>query len=357
MNSTVNFLIGCYSQPLGDMAGNGEGICSASINLSTGEMSDPVCIAPCINPSYLAWSSDTNTLYATREVVRPDTPALMSFTRSAGSQWRAKNTVNLSGESPCHISVDPSGRLLASAQYVSGDIAVFELANDGSIGALCRLIQHSGQGPNVARQEGPHAHYATFHCGTLLTADLGIDAVLGYSADVANCEVSETPAIRVQTSAGGGPRHLAVLPGSTTTYALCELSEEISQLKLEAGSASVIDALPAFSGTHNNTGAASAIKISPDQHHVYVSGRNQSVIACFEIEKTSGKLTAIGEVDSGGIGPRDFALSPDGKFLIAANQISNNLTSFKRDCDSGRLEATGHRIENGSPVCVLFQDE
>jgi 6-phosphogluconolactonase len=97
-----------------------------------------------------------------------------------------------------------------------------------------------------------------------------------------------------------------------------------------------------------------AIKIAPDQRHLYVSGRTQSQIAAFEIDQESKQLKALACVDTGGISPRDFSITPDGSFLVIANEKSDSVTSLRRDKATGLLEPTGYGIDVGSPVCILI---
>jgi 6-phosphogluconolactonase len=53
-----------------------------------------------------------------------------------------------------------------------------------------------------------------------------------------------------------------------------------------------------------------------------------------------------------GVKPRDFCIDPTGKFLVVANQDSDNLVIFKRNLQAGTLTATGKPVEVGSPVCL-----
>jgi 6-phosphogluconolactonase len=39
---------------------------------------------------------------------------------------------------------------------------VLPILADGALGEMTALVQHKGRGPNPERQEGPHAHSATF---------------------------------------------------------------------------------------------------------------------------------------------------------------------------------------------------
>jgi 6-phosphogluconolactonase len=52
--------------------------------------------------------------------------------------------------------------------------------------------------------------------------------------------------------------------------------------------------------------------------------------------------------------PRNFGIDPTGRFLLAANQDSNDISVFKIDQQSGRLESTGTMLKAPTPVCVKF---
>ena len=51
--------------------------------------------------------------------------------------------------------------------------------------------------------------------------------------------------------------------------------------------------------------------------------------------------------------PRNFAITPDGAFLLAENQNSDTIVTFKRESD-GTLTATGSVINVPAPVCLQF---
>jgi 6-phosphogluconolactonase len=52
--------------------------------------------------------------------------------------------------------------------------------------------------------------------------------------------------------------------------------------------------------------------------------------------------------------PRNFAIDPTGKFLLAANQESNNIVVFRIDAVTGALSPTGDTVEVPAPVCIIF---
>jgi 6-phosphogluconolactonase len=148
-------------------------------------------------------------------------------------------------------------------------------------------------------------------------------------------------------------RHLILTKDENTAYVLCELSEEVLVLKKEESDQwSLVSKIAPFT-PHDEGGAAAAIRLSPDEKFVYVSGRQQSVIVCLKVE-SDASLTAVQTISSGGLNPRDFNITADGKWLISANQDTNNVLSYRRNAESGELEAMGYSISTGNPVCIAF---
>ncbi|MFN2273010.1 MAG: lactonase family protein, partial [Anaerolineae bacterium] len=69
-------------------------------------------------------------------------------------------------------------------------------------------------------------------------------------------------------------------------------------------------------------------------------------------DQRDGTLTLIGHESTRGKTPRNFVIDPTGEFLLAANQDSDNVVTFRINADSGELAATGHSVEVPTPVCV-----
>ncbi|MDR3181066.1 MAG: lactonase family protein, partial [Prevotellaceae bacterium] len=59
------------------------------------------------------------------------------------------------------------------------------------------------------------------------------------------------------------------------------------------------------------------------------------------------------QVSTGGKGPRDFTITPDGHYVFVANQQTGNITIFKRNKNTGKLTATGKEIKSSAPVCLV----
>jgi 6-phosphogluconolactonase len=99
---------------------------------------------------------------------------------------------------------------------------------------------------------------------------------------------------------------------------------------------------------------AADIHLSPDERFLYATNRgNANDITCFSVGK-DGKLSFKQQLSTGGNGPRNFAISPDGQYLFVGHQLTDNIVIFKRDIKTGILTNTGKYIEVGAPVCLLF---
>ena len=235
------------------------------------------------------------------------------------------------------------------ANYGSGDVLVYKLNEKGVPIALLTRLYQAGQGANPDRQNAPHAHQAIFlkHSDQLAVVDLGSDRLhfYGYQGD----EFSATPEQSLRLAAGCGPRHLVFNQAEDRAYVVCELSEtvEILHKKDQWQWMQSVALYPAKASQQ----AAGAIRLSSDEKHLYVSARAQNQIVVFDVNEQG--LVHKAAIDCGGQFPRDMNLSPDGRWLVVANQHSNNLVSFERDLNTGLLTSKASLDKLDAPVCVM----
>ncbi len=74
----------------------------------------------------------------------------------------------------------------------------------------------------------------------------------------------------------------------------------------------------------------------------------------FEIDPRTGKLKQLEHVSTEGKWPRNFTIDPSGRFLLVANQHTDNVVTFSIDRKTGRLKPTGQITEIPIPVCLKF---
>ena len=97
------------------------------------------------------------------------------------------------------------------------------------------------------------------------------------------------------------------------------------------------------------------IHLTPDGQFLYISNRGHDSFACYEVSPDSGMLTFKHHTSTGGAEPRGFAIDPTGKFLLSANQNSNNIVTFLIDPGMGQLSRIGDEVQVSMPVCVKFE--
>ena len=299
---------------------------------------------PAVNPSYLAIQDDV--LFAALECgdfygeygggaaayrINPDGSLLLLSEKATH------------GKNPCHVCPRPDGKKLYVSNYTDGSLSIFDVTN-GLLGDVS-VIKHTGHGPNDRRQEGPHVHSAIAEPGNkrIGVTDLGIDQVIFYNTD------DMRPAGFLETKAGSGPRHIVFSGNARFVWAVCELSSEV--YAFESGSCKVIGVYKTLPDQYTGPNTCAAIKLAPDEKRLYVSNRGHDSIACFAIDGNTGELSLCGNFPAYGQNPRDFEISPDGSFLFAANQDSDNITVFR--INDGVLVNTGLSLKIPAPVCII----
>jgi 6-phosphogluconolactonase len=303
------------------------------------------------SPSYLAWHPDGRHIYAVGEV---DEGRVWTYAVSdSGDLPRVVDSVATGGSAPCHLSVDPSGRYVVSANYSSGSVAVHPVLPSGALGVRTDLVQHAGSGPDAERQAGPHAHMAEFVDDTLvLVVDLGSDGVAAYRLDLDTGRLMPAPSPWSALPPGFGPRHLALLPEHLVALA-GELSGEIALLSLDAetGALSLLDTERASASSVPN--APSGIVATANGRFVVIANRGPDTVASFAIEHHQGgaHLRPVDEISCGGAHPRALTLIDD--LLYVANQHAGNVAVLSIDQGTGALTDTGSRLVTPTPTHVL----
>ena len=95
------------------------------------------------------------------------------------------------------------------------------------------------------------------------------------------------------------------------------------------------------------------IHLSPDGRFLYASNRlKEDGIAIFAVQ-ADGTLTPAGYQPTG-IHPRNFNITPNGKYLLAACRDSNVIQVYERNAENGLLTDTHLDIRVDKPVCIQF---
>jgi len=348
--------IGTYTGPAS------KGIYAYRFDARTGQTTPLGLVAETANPSFLAVDPSRRFLYAVNEISDyqgEKSGGVSAFAIDLKSGKLAfLNEVSSHGAGPCYVSLDKTGKYVMVANYDSGSVAVFPMLPDGELGEASAVIQHTGNGPDPKRQEGPHAHEieASPDNQFALAADLGLDEVLVYHFDPAKGTLSANDPPFAKVAPGAGPRHFVFHPSTKFVYVIDEIASTVTAFSYNAAKGTLsqvggVSTLPEGFKGENDT---AEIHISADGKFLYGSNRGHNSIAIFALDLATGKPKFVEAVPTGGKTPRNFEIAPDGDYLFAANQDSNNVVVFKVDKKTGHLTPTGQVLEAPSPVSLRF---
>ena len=346
-------LVGTYT------GGNSRGIYALWLDPAAGRFESIGAVAEAENPSFLAAHPSRNVLYAVSELSTPegeDGGRILAYSLDrTNGQLELMDERPTGGGSPCHLSLDPTGRYVFVSNYSGGSVAVFSLRDEGAFERMTEHRRHRGSGPNLSRQERPHPHSIRLdpQGRFVLVPDLGIDRVVVYRLDHENGKLTEdgaSPALKP----GAGPRHLDYHPNGRFVYVINELDSTVTAFEYDADQGRLreihtVSTLPkGFTGTN----WCADIHVHPTGRFLYGSNRGHDSIAIYEIDEATGRLTSLGHQSTQGKTPRNFCLDPSGRLLIAANQGSDVIVPFFIDQKTGLLTPTGHQTEVPAPVCI-----
>jgi 6-phosphogluconolactonase len=312
------------------------------------------------NPSFLALHPRSTHLYAVSEVglasdgTQGHVYALRIDGRHDGVDLAVVSRRSTAGDHPCHISVDASGTWLAVTNYGTGDIVVFPIAGDGTIGEMASRVRHVGRGADPDRQSAPHPHSTIFTPDNrfVIVADLGIDRLVVYAFDERDGSLRER--FSHGAAEGAGPRQMAFHPDGTHLFTVNELANTVSVLRWDAG-ASLLEDIQSLStlGDIQAENLAADIRVAPSGRCVYVSNRGHDSIAAYSFDPSAG-LEHAGVYPSGGTWPRGFGVTPEGGNVLVANERSDTVDLMQASSSGCRLETVTSRIAIARPTCVVF---
>lgn len=350
--------IGTYSRQ------GSKGIYAYRFQPSTGKLTSIGLVAETSNPSFLAIHPNRKFLYAVNEDAKG---AVTSFSIDPKTgQLKQLNQVSSGGNGPCHLSLDKTGKWLFAVNYGSGSVSAYPVHDDGSLGEASGFVQHKGSSVNP-RQRGPHAHSANISPDNkfVLVADLGLDQILTYKVDPSGkLPAGDPPFSKIEP--GSGPRHMAFHPKGKYAYVVSEIAATVTAMSYNPanGSLETLQTISLVPKDYTGAKGSAEIAVHPSGKFVYASNRDtptrdnpngggHDTIAVFAVDQAKGTLTAVDYTPVGKI-PRNFAIDPTGQYLFDANQDGGNILLFRIDQKTGKLTATGDKIDVPLPVCVVF---
>jgi 6-phosphogluconolactonase len=333
----------------------GDGIHVYRVDPTSGMWTHVQHVGDLVNPSYLALSGDQRVLYS----VHGDSDFATAFALDPKTgEAKVINRATTGGKNGVRQAIDPSGKFLVVANYSSGSVAVLPIAPDGSLKDQHQLVQLPGEpGPHRVEQQSSHPHDIVFDPSGkfVLVPDKGLDRVFVFRFDGATGLLSAAEPGSVQSRPGAGPRHLAFHPTLPIVWVLNELNSTTATYRWDPtrGSLTPLQVITTLPTDFTGYSTSAEIAVSSDGRFVYCSNRGHDSVAIYAAN-AEGLLSPVGWQFTKGGGPRFIGLDPAGRFLNAANEVGNNVVTFRVDPSSGKLDPTGQVIATGSPVTIVY---
>lgn len=335
--------------------GGSQGLYRAEFDPATGALGNRTLALGLTNCHWLVRHPRLPILYAVSEGDK--TSGRLNALRIQGDgTLLTLNQVPSQGRAPCYLAVNDSATALYVANYTSATVVAQALNPDGSLGHLLSTNRHDGSGPNLKRQKEAHAHSVRFDPSRrwVLAADLGTDTLMAYTAG-ADGALQPRPLPAWKAAPGDGPRHFDFSPDGKWLTVTHELSCFTSLLRWDGERGMAEETGRAF---HLNAGeavsnrTASEVRFHPTLPLLFAATREADILTTFRYDAT-GRITAIGRTPTGSTGPRGFNFSPDGRFILVANQQPGSVTVLRVNADF-TLTNVGESFPLPGASCVLF---
>ncbi|HXI57316.1 MAG TPA: beta-propeller fold lactonase family protein [Polyangia bacterium] len=255
-------------------------------------------------------------------------------------------------ESFPYISVDKGGHFLLGASYTGNLVAVSPIGKDGKVGDPLQVVPTARNAHSIITDKSGHFAFAPH---------LGTDQVFQFRVDPKSGKLSaNTPAV-LQMKTGSGPRHIIMSPDNKFAYLLSEMVGTITTLSLdpktglltEVSSAAILPAdsklVPGSARLPGPPPAgqppvdrskdiwASDLHLTPDGKFLYAAERTSSTIAAFSVDSSTGKLTWLSQTPTEKQ-PRGFRIDPKGKHMVVTGEKSDTISVYSIDGATGALK-------------------
>lgn len=320
----------------------------------------PVKVLQMKSPSWVVKSKDGRFAYTTNE----ENEGAVTALSVQNGKVEVLNTVNSHGGHPTHASISLDGKFLFVSNYSAfdkgrGGVAVLPILPNGHLGEMVQnIVFAEGSGHVKGRQDSGHAHSTTFSPDGkyLYASDLGNDKVYAFRYNPSKPQPLEADKSRdVSFKHGSGPRHMVFSPNGKQAYITAEMQSEIVTFNVQDGHLKKVaelklvheDKTPEFK-------SASGIILSPNGKYVIAANRGaDNKLLVFKIQQ-NGLLGQPQVYKANGIEPRAFAFDESGKYLYVTNVYSNNISLFRFDTKNGSLKPLGDAAKIATPTDIKF---
>lgn len=299
--------------------------------------------------SYQVISPDKQYLFSVSELVG-NAGAVHSYKKNAQGKWEFVNQQLTEGDAPCHINFRKKSQTIYTANYMGGSVSVFQ-TKDGKISAMSQKLEYFGKGIHP-QQGSSHAHMVVLSAkeDQLHVSDLGADKIYHYAIRPDGLLVTKYSI--TQFPAGTGPRHFVFSPDEKYVYVVGELSGTVDIFAVQDGNWTAIQREKIDFSKGDGPKASADIHMSPNGKWLIASNRiTQNSLTVFRIEST-GKLTFTRDIPVGKV-PRNFLFDASGRKIYVACKDEDRIQQFSFNSETGDMQDLHDDIQVKSPVAII----
>jgi len=239
-------------------------------------------------------------------------------------------------ESLPYIQVDKSGRWLLGASYGANLVSVNAIGKDGKVAEPHQVIP-------TARNA--HAIITDKTNQYVFVPHLGTDQIFQFKFDAKSGKLAANTPPTVQIKQGAGPRHIILSADNKFAYLLNELTAVVTTLSLDEKTGlltqvSEASALPADTKLKPGAGRpspgrdvssdiwASDLHLTPNGKFLYAAERTGNQIGAFSVDGATGKLTYLSSTPTEAQ-PRGFRIDPTGKYMVVTGEKSDTISVYE----------------------------
>ncbi|MGA8362936.1 MAG: beta-propeller fold lactonase family protein, partial [Solirubrobacteraceae bacterium] len=249
------------------------------------------------------------------------------------------------GEGTSRVVVSPDGKNVYATNRGGGGETISQYSRNAETGKLTALVPAT-----VATGEEPEDIVVSPDGANVYVANRGSNTISRYSRN------GTTGALTAQTTiaTGEGPIGLAITPDGKQVYAANSASATVSQYSRNTGTGE----LKALAKATVAAGAnAHGIDVTSDGKSVYVANYGEDTLSEYSRNEVSGELTVLGTV-MGGSNPHDLDISPDGTSVYVADSTSpGEVLEMSRNTETGALTEQATIVAGQFTECIVVSPD
>lgn len=252
------------------------------------------------------------------------------------------------GQRPCCLDISLEDDELYAANFFGQSLAMIPIAPDGTLQPMRMLIQES---------RGMDSPETGMHCVRTLNDKTAIGAIA-----VGPCRYMvydrETGAERSGFRFGDRmfPRHFVTSQDNTMVYAFMQMPAEVHVLRvLEDGSMERVQIVPVIRPGFKGMCGGSELRLTPNGKLLIAATRGADTLCVLRVLE-DGTLEPADYIRTPGQTPRDINISPDGRFVLSALQLSNEISIHEIDYENATLKLRCSGVAIPSPAAVEIME-